>query len=97
MARSKADATYSFKKGKSRSKKYCEAVEPTTAKRSILTFDTRVESMKRLEEGMQNMKERISYKEKRRQMVESVKIIRLVMILQKKLPVFPKTKTGARK
>jgi len=72
-ARSKVDITYSFKKGKSRSKKYCEAVESTTTKRPRLTFDARVERMKRLGEDVQNIKERISYKEKRRQMAETVK------------------------
>jgi len=57
----KVDATYSFKKGKICSKKYCEVVESTTTKRPRLTFDARVERW--LEEDMQNIKEKISYKE----------------------------------
>ncbi|XP_065918714.1 uncharacterized protein [Dysidea avara] len=72
-ARSKVNSSYSFKKGKSRSNKYCGAVESTATKRPRLTFDARVERTKRLEEDIQNLKERISYKEKRRQMAENVK------------------------
>ncbi|XP_065907720.1 uncharacterized protein [Dysidea avara] len=72
-ARSKVNSSYSFKKGKSRSNKYCGAVESTATKQPRLTFDARVERMKRLEEDIQNLKERISYKEKRRQMAENVK------------------------
>ena len=72
-ARNKVDAIYSFKKGKSHSEKYCEAVESTTTKRPRLTFDARVKCIERLEEDVQNIKGEISYKEKRRQMAETVK------------------------
>ena len=70
-ARDMVGQTYSFKKGKSRSKKYCTS-QPVF-KRPKLSFDARVDRMKELEEEVKNIKDRISYKEKRCQMAENVK------------------------
>ena len=71
VARSQVDSIYSFKKGRSRSKRQSAAAQPPT-KRPKLTFDVRADHMKRLEEEIKNIKERISYKEKRT-MAENVK------------------------
>ena len=53
---------FQFVKGKSRSKKTSAATEEPTPKRQKLTRDVRE---KRLKEDMADMKERISFKEKR--------------------------------
>lgn len=72
-ARSKVDQTYAFKKGKSRSKKYSTDSDQSASKRPRLSFDARADRMKALEEEVKNIKERISYKEKRREMAENIK------------------------
>lgn len=64
--------TYQFKKGKSRSKRLAIEGDPGSSKpkRKKLTKDFRVQRMKTIEEEVKHLKERMSYKEKRRQMSE---------------------------
>jgi len=62
------DSIYSLKKQKSQSKRYNAATQPST-KHPRLTFDVRADRMKGLEEEVRNIKERISYKEKRKHKV----------------------------
>jgi len=69
VARNMVDRIYSFKKGRSRSKKYC--TNQPVSKRPKLSFDARVERMKALEEEIKNVKDQISYKEKRHLIAET--------------------------
>lgn len=74
-ARSKVDETYQFKKGKSRSKRHDPV--PPLPKRKKINQAARLERMKTLEDDLKSMKERISYKQKRRQIAEETKNYRL--------------------
>ena len=71
--------TYQFKKGKSRSKRHIAQSDPGSSKpkRKKLTKDFRLERMKAVEEEVKHLKERMSYKEKRRQMAEDQKNYKL--------------------
>lgn len=70
-AREKVDSTYSFKKGKSRSKKYLTS--SSAPKRCKLNKEYREQRMKGLEDELQNIRERIEYKEKRRSHSEGIR------------------------
>ena len=69
-ARKVVDKTYQFKKGKSRSKRH----NPPSGlpKRQKVSKTTRLERMKHIEDDIRNIKERIAYKEKRRQIAEGM-------------------------
>lgn len=75
-AREEVDITYQFKKGKSRSKR-CTPSEPQSAKRAKLSHDLREERIKVIQEELTNLKERLSYKHKRRLAAETVKNYKL--------------------
>ena len=70
-ARKVVDETYQFKKGKSRSKRH----NPPSGlpKRQKVSKTIRLERMKHIEDDIRNIKERIAYKEKRRQTAEGMK------------------------
>ncbi len=73
-ARSKVNETYDFKKGKSRSKRYVPAEEiSTTPKRNKMDQAARLTRMDIVEQDIQNIDERISFKQKRRQMAEDIR------------------------
>lgn len=74
-AREKVDSTYSFKKGKSRSKKYMTSVP--SPKRSKISKEFREQRMKEVEDELQNLCERIEYKEKRRRIAEDARNYKL--------------------
>ena len=67
-AQEKVSTTYQFKKGKSRSKRLAIQSNPSmfTPKRKKISKDFRLERMKTVEEELKHLKERISYKGKRR-------------------------------
>lgn len=69
------DETYQFKKGKSRSKRYNPT--PPSPKRKKMNQDARLARMKTLEDDIKNIKDRVSYKEKRRQVAEDMKNYRI--------------------
>lgn len=71
-AREVVDSTYTFKKGKSRSKKFMTS-GPAPAKRRKLNKEYREHRMKELEDELKNVSERIAYKEKRREACEGVR------------------------
>ena len=70
-AREKVDSTYSFKKGKSRAKKYLTL--SSAPKRRKLNKEYREQRMKELQEELQNVRERVEYKEKRRRTSEDMR------------------------
>lgn len=70
-AREKVDSTYSFKKGKSRAKKYLTLT--SAPKRRKLNKEYREQRMKELQEELQNVRERVEYKEKRRRTSEDMR------------------------
>ena len=71
-AREVVDSTYTFKKGKSRSKKFMTS-GPAPVKRRKLNKEYREHRMKELEDELKNVSERIAYKEKRREACEGVR------------------------
>lgn len=77
VARLKVDETYEFKKGKSRSKRYNPTSPLPIAKRKKVNQAARLARMNTLEDDIKNIKERIPYKEKRRQVAEDTKNYRL--------------------
>ena len=70
-AKRRVNESYQFKKGKSRSKRYGE---PSLPKRQKMNQSARLERMKTLEDDIKNIKERISFKQKRRQTAENYRI-----------------------
>ena len=71
-ARTRVNETYDFKKGKSRSKRYAPAVQ-STSKRPKLDQTARLARMSVLEQDIKNIEDRISYKQKRRQVAEDTR------------------------
>ena len=71
-AQEEVNKTYQFKKGKSRSKRHSEQSDPggSKPKRKKLNKEFRIERMKTVEDEIKHLKDRMSYKEKRRQMAE---------------------------
>ena len=71
-AQEEVNKTYQFKKGKSHSKRHSVQSDPggLKPKRKKLNRDFRIERMKTVEEEIKHLKERMTYKEKRRQMSE---------------------------
>ncbi len=72
-ARSKINETYDFKKGKSRSKRYVPAEISITPKRPKINQVARLTRMDVVEQDIKHIEERISYKQKRRQMAEDIR------------------------
>ena len=76
-ARDLVDSSYKFKKGKSRSKRYLAESNTSVPKRRKLSQEFRESRMKEIEDEIKVINERISYKEKRRTMAETVRNYKL--------------------
>lgn len=75
-ARQEVDVTYRFKKGHSRSKRLMSSSQPP-AKRAKLCQDVREKRIEVINETLANLKERLSYKYKRRSAAEAIKNYKL--------------------